>query len=264
LSTREALVSPFRGGGLEVDLTAAFQRQEAAGSYVDSMLHIGGKSVRFEQDAGGCWNARLEVERAIWAVDPWASQNDRVSEQVLDVHACGKTAEQVRQEGLVAVVEDRVPTPGSYQVRVAVKNAGSDPVGSATQFLVIPDLKRTRLAVAGVTVWAGDAPAAASGDVTYRPASEGDPAMRQFHAGEELRYSFRVLGAATDVRLRVLRDGKEAATVPVTVGAGGAVTGVLPLVGMTPGSYVLGAVASMAPGKGKTQSVEEWVDFEIR
>jgi hypothetical protein len=132
------------------------------------------------------------------------------------------------------------------------------------QFLVIPDLKRTPLAISGVTLWTGDAPRPAAGDVAYRPASVGDPAVRRFRVGEEVRYDCRVFGAANDIRVRVLRGGKEIAAASVPAGAGGAVNGTLPLSGIEPGDYVLGIIASGAAAKGKPQRAEQWVDFEIR
>jgi hypothetical protein len=272
---------------LEVNLSASFERQEAAGSYVDSLMHIAAKGVRFDQDAGGCWNARLELVRALWPVDPGIPSNDRVNTQILNLHTCGKIAERVMSEGFVAAVQDRVPSPGAYQVRVAVRNVGADdefsfgpktlvrregtePVktllGSATQFLVIPDLRRGGLAISGVTLWSGDAPATPMGDVAYRPADSGDPAVRRFQAGEEMRYSFRVFGGsaeALDVRLRVLRDGQEVAAAPLTLAAGGEARGVFPLAGLAPGDYLLGVAASIGPGK-KAVKAEQWVDFAVR
>jgi hypothetical protein len=234
-------------------------------------MHIAARGVHFQEAADGCWNARLELVRAIWPVDPGIPQNDRVSTQMLDVHACGNQADRVRQEGIVATVEDRVPTPGGYQVRVAVRNAGAgEPklaLGSATQFLLIPDLHRGGLALSGLTLWSGDAPAAAEGDVSYRPAIAGDPAVRQFRAGDELRYSFRLFGAAPgalDVRVRVLRNGQEVIAAPVAAASGDLFTGVLPLKGMAPGDYVIGVVAASGAGKARAQRAEQWVDFAVR
>jgi VWFA-related protein len=285
---RQALVSPFHTGDLEVNLSASFDRQEAAGSYVDSLLHIAAKGVSFEQDMGGCWNARLELVRALWPVDLGIPPNDRVNTQILDVHTCGKTAERVMSEGLVAAVEDRVPSPGAYQVRVAVRNASADddfsfgpqtlvrregtqPVktllGSATQFLLIPDLRRKGLALSGLILWSGEAPPTPVADVAYRTAKPGDPAVRQFRTGEEMRYAFRVFGGEVgrlDVRLRVLRDGREVAAAPAPLSAEGEASGVFPLTGLMPGDYVLGVEASTAPAKGKAQRAEQWLDFAVR
>jgi VWFA-related protein len=239
---RQALQSAFHSGDLEVSLTATFQRQEAAGSSVASLVHIPADGVRFEQDAGGCANARLEFARAIWPVDPGAPAGDRVYTSTLDVHACGDEAARMRRDGLVAAVEDRVPSPGAYQVRVAVRDENR--VGAATQFLAIPDLRQGGAAPAGLMLWSGEAPEAAKADVSYRASRGGDPAVRRFRADEEVRYTLR---SAREVRARVLREGIEvwATTAP---GVGGA------LPRLAPGRYTFGVAAG---------ATAQWVDFEI-
>ena len=261
-SIREMLDSPFGTGELDVRLTSSFQRQEAAGSYVSSMLEVAAQGLHFSQDTGGCWNARVEVARALRAVNPGMPVNDRVNSQVVDVHTCGAEAERVLAQGLVAAVEDRVPTAGAYQVRLAVRDASPGGAsGTAAQFLAIPDLKTSGLALSGIRLWSGSAPPPETADVEWRHAGGGDPAVRRFAAGDEVHYSFRAFGdgaGAADVRLRVLRDGKEAAVVQPA-----ALEGVMPLAGLPPGRYVVGAIASSAAGK-KSGHAEQWVDFEIR
>jgi hypothetical protein len=126
---RRALTSPFHGGELEVKLTAGFIRQEAAGSYVDLQMHVTPKGVRFEQDAQGCGVARLEWVRALWPLDPGLPPSDRVNTQTFEINTC-KTSDRVREAGFVATVRERVPAPGAYQLRVAVRNVTAHDVGS--------------------------------------------------------------------------------------------------------------------------------------
>ena len=257
--TAEPLLSPFHGGDLEVRLTAWFDRQQAAGSYVRSLIHIDAKGLRFEPDGDGCRKARLEISRALWAVDPGIPQSDRINSQPLNVRACGGDAELMRREGLIAAAEDRVPTPGAYQVRVAVRNAGAEEVGTATQFLAIPDLKRGGLTIAGLTMWSGNAPAAPEADVSYRLPDPGDPGVRRFRTGDEVHYGFRILGGTptSEVRLRILRDGQEVYGL-----ARAPMEGVLPLAGLAPGSYLLGVVASGGTTR-KPLRAEEWLSFTV-
>jgi VWFA-related protein len=258
---REALDSPF-GGDFEVRLTSSFERQEAAGSYVASQVHVAPGSVKLSQDEGGCWNARVEVVRALRAVDPGMPLNDRVNTQSAGIHACGREAEQLLEGGFVAAVEDRVPTPGAYQVRVAVRDAAAPgAIGAATQFLAIPDLKSAGLALSGIRLWSGDEPPPVTADVSWHAAPRGDPGVRCFAAGSEVHYSFRVLGAvpaAVDVRLRVLREGQEVASVQTAPPSG-----LLPIAGLSPGVYAVGAIASGTAGKRELHA-EQWIGFEIR
>jgi len=252
---RQALTSAFRSGDLDLRLTASFQRQEAAGSYVASLVRIAASGVRFDQDAGGCWNARLELARALWPVDPGVPASDRIYASNIDVHACGEEAERMRRDGLIAAVEDRVPSPGAYQVRVAARNIGDEAaVGAATQFLAIPDLRQGGPALSGVTLWSGEGPPAAGADVSYRASREGDPGVRRFRTGDSVHYAVRVFGAAGELRLRVLREGQE-----VWSDATAKPVGLLELRDLAAGPYVLVLTASSGRGRPAEQSV----DFEV-
>src|SRR5205085_11000780 len=137
--------------------------------------------------------------------DPGLPPSDRVTTQSLNMNVCGQTADRVRQDGFVASVEQRVPSPGAYQVRVAMRNEEPEAqpekiaVGAATQFLIVPDLRRSALALSGISVWTGDTPPAPTPDIAYRSARDRDPAVRRFTAGESVRYSFRVFGSPDEV-----------------------------------------------------------------
>jgi VWFA-related protein len=263
---RRALTSPFHSGDLDVSLTASFVRQEAAGSFVDLLMHIGPAGVRFEMSNEGCWNVRLELTRALWPLDPGLAPSDRVATEPLEWNLCGDVADRVRRDGLVAAVRERVPSSGAYQVRVAVRNAADQaakvPVGSATQFLALPDVRKGGLALSGVTVWSADAPATPGGDLTHRPARGSDPAIRKFNAGEELRYTFQVFGNAGELRVGVMRDGQENPAAPAPAGDGGTVSGALSLASLAPGRYVLHV--SAVHSKNKTEHADQFVDFEVR
>jgi VWFA-related protein len=259
---RRALVSPFRSGDLEVRLTANFVRREAMGSFVDLLVHIAPEGVRFERGANGCWTARLELARALWALNPGFAPSDRVNTDLIEVNACGDAAERTRREGIVAAVRERAASPGAYQVRVAVRNADDQgttvPVGSAAQFLVVPDPRKGAPALSGISLWAGNAPTEAGGEVAYRPAADGDAAVRRFSRSDEVRYAFQAFGLPDDVRVSLLRDGEELQV--ATARSGDALSGRLPVAGLTTGAYVLHV--SAARGKG-AERTDEFVDFEI-
>jgi hypothetical protein len=158
----------------------------------------------------------------------------------------------MKEEGLVATVQERVPSPGGFQIRVAVRSG--DRFGAAMQFLTLPDLRRKAMAVSRVELWTADRAPAPSGDMVYRPAADGDPASRRFGAGNEVHYAFRTFGEPDEIRLRVLRAGHE-----VWSRSKAAPAGVLPIDGLSPGVYVLGVAALK-----KAERAEEWIDFEIQ
>jgi hypothetical protein len=139
-------------------------------------------------------------------------------------------------------------------------------VGSASQFVEIPDLKKARFALASIVLQ--DAGVKGSDFISVAPA------RRQFRQGGELEYLCAVQKggdkrATTNLRtqVQVVRDGKEVyasnGNVVDLPGGGHAVFGALRLTAqLTPGEYYLHVVAT-DPRGGKNSAVDQWVDFEV-
>lgn len=97
----------------------------------------------------------------------------------------------------------------------------------------------------------------------YRVASPNDPAVREFHAGETLNYSFRLLRSekkSTDpaeVRVQILHEGKEVyAAPPRNVEPDQPVTGSYTLDASAEAGYYLMQVSS--------GQATQWIDFEVK
>jgi len=273
---KDALVSPFRSGDLDLALTSSVAQTPGRRDAfeIHTLLHIAAQGVRFEPAANGCIAARLELARALWPVDPNLPPNDRVESEMLDLKACGPTAARVQEDGFIATIADPVPLPGAYQMRVAMRNTyqgegfsfgpktlihrdssehNAIPIGSATQFVVVPDLHRTPLALSGITLWSGAAQLPPTAAIAYRPPNPADPAERRFRVGSQLRYSFDIFGSheeAPTTAMRILHDGQEVAA--------GLATGTFPLDTLPPGDYVLGISAQT----GKLRA-DQWIDFTV-
>lgn len=50
---------------------------------------------------------------------------------------------------MVLFTEDMVKKPGAYQLRVALRDVASGRIGSAWQFVEVPDMSQGRLALSG-------------------------------------------------------------------------------------------------------------------
>jgi len=174
----------------------------------------------------------------------------------------------VRRDGGVYRLDVPVPRRGAYQIRVAVRDDASAKVGSASQFIEIPDLKHERFALASIVLQDGAVRAAKS------DFAEVAPARRQFRQGEELEYLCAVekggmASALTDLatEIEILRDGKavysaEAKIVDVPE-RGRAVFGALRLTDkLAPGEYYLHVIAR-DPRGGKNAAADQWTDFEV-
>jgi hypothetical protein len=173
---------------------------------------------------------------------------------------------------------------GAYQLRTAVRDVASGRLGSATQFVEVPDLGRDRLALSGLIMSGAAAPAGGDGP-GGSPTSEIDPdstpAVRRFHRGSAASYALAIYNARVPsaaarpqllVRLSLYRDDRLAQAMPAMPydGAGQADPRRLALAGsfrlgstMEPGRYVLEvAVQDLAAGP-KAGPAAQWMDFEV-
>ena len=180
--------------------------------------------------------------------------------------APGKMAEAQR-DGVLYMLDVPVPKRGAYQIRVGVRDQATARVGSATQFIEIPNLKKGGFALSSVILQDGERSPATSGSESITPA------MRQFKRGSSLEFLCAVAsgrnrkpGLDLTTRVRVLRDGKEMYSAPArlvdTKGSGRAVFGALKLTDkMMPGEYYL--QVSAAEQKGKGEAAGQWTDFTV-
>ena len=290
----EALFSPFRSGDLDVDLAATFQHDDAAGSYVESLIHVRPRGVVFSDGEAGCRTAKLEVLTTAEPLEPASGENGHVNSQMASIEACGDSAEQVLRDGIVYSIPAQVSHPGPYEMRVAVRNVppGEDapsigpaglatrspagikptvPIGSASEYVDVPDLRKTDLALGGVSVRQEGlvAPLDLGAGQIWRPAVDGDPAVREFHPGDTIHYSTRVFegGGQSGTQniqgeLLVMCEGIEISRQPVTVG-GGEIDGNYNLdSAAAAGQYLLRVTVAEGSGK-KQREAAEWTTFSV-
>jgi hypothetical protein len=154
----------------------------------------------------------------------------------------GETYKRVLRDGFVYGVTVPLKKPGPYQLRVALRDKDSERIGSASQFIDVPDIKKNRLALSSIIVRGltaaefarNKAPVKSPGDNASAPSTqsnaavpqsegveEGDaqasPAVRHFHTGLVMEYAYMIFNAqlskATNrpqltTQVRLVRDGK--------------------------------------------------------
>jgi hypothetical protein len=96
--------------------------------------------------------------------------------------------------------------PGEYQLGVAVRDPRVERVGSASQFIDVPDISRNRLTLSGVVI-SGFDPLTARRAPSRDPNNEGlieaidpatTPAVRMLTRGTYLDYGFLIYNAELD------------------------------------------------------------------
>jgi VWFA-related protein len=291
-----AISSPFNSSGVGLRLTSLFGNDVKAGSFVRSVMHINVRDLTFTEEPDG-WHKTMFDVLALTFGD-----NGQVIDQMSKTQTIrmrGETYQHALQNGFVYFMTVPVKKAGAYQLRAALRDTASERVGSASQFIEVPDINKNRLTISGIVVQginpaelrknAGQSPAqdaAASradteqktDDVTNAADPQASPAMRRFQRGMMMQYGYVIYNAKTapapqlTTQVRLFRDGKIVFTgkwsPPDLTGqtdlkritAGG----VLQLgTDMLLGEYVLQIIATDPLAKDKYRTATQWIDFEI-
>ncbi|HXD30833.1 MAG TPA: VWA domain-containing protein [Pyrinomonadaceae bacterium] len=286
----KALFSPFGSADVHVRLTSLFSNDAKLGSMARSMLHVKGDDLTFVDTQDGWHKTTFDVVAVTF------NANGEVVDQVGRTHTLrvkGDGYQHVLNDGFVYFVTFPIKKPGAFQLRVALRDHDSQRVGSATQFIEVPDIKKNRLTLSSVIVTGKDLqkkkPAENSSAGAAAPADSGEEvedatntaAVRRFHVGSVLSYVLAIYNAKLDkstaslqvhTQVRLFRDGnpvftgKEQPLVPgnVTdmkrVPAGGSL-----ILGsdLTPGEYVFQIVVTDLLADAKHRVATQWIDFEL-
>ncbi|HLM57202.1 MAG TPA: VWA domain-containing protein, partial [Pyrinomonadaceae bacterium] len=190
-----ALTSPFTSGGLDLKLTTLFSSPGEQATYMDSLLHMNMGQFKFEDEADGWKKATVDVIAITFG------ENGLVVDQINrteSVRAKDAALRSILADGLVYVMRVPVRKPGAYQLRVAVRDAATEKVGSASQYIEVPNLGKKRLALSGIILTSSpDARAPAPEGGIGNPALR-DAALRRFTPGGSLDYTVDIFNAALD------------------------------------------------------------------
>jgi len=277
----EALQSPFGANQVHVRLTTLFAQSPTAGPFIEAMLHIDGSDLTFTDQPDGWHKAVIDVEAVTFGEDGQAVDS---SGKTYTLQFKDDAYQNALKNGLVYTIQHPVKKPGAYQLRVALRDADSEHVGSASEFIEIPDATKGKLLLSSLVLRQYQPPpdaahpqAAQSPDAPQSQTS-GSPAMRVFTPGEDILYGYQILNAHVDSSQkteletfsRVFRDGQEIFTGKPQPMNGDAQTDVKKLVGggvlklggtMKPGDYVLQVVVTDKVSKA---TATQWSDFEVR
>ncbi len=274
-----ALTSPFSVNELNVRLTTLFGHDREAGSVMYSMLHVDGRDLTFKEEADGWKVATIDV--VAYTFGDYGQAIDSFT-RTHTVRARDDAYQSILEDGLVYTMNVPVKKPGAYQLRIAVRDAETKRVGSASQFIEVPNVNDNRLAVSGLVVTGLDpkkADAQAEGTEPIEP--QAGPSVRRLHAGMTLRYTYTIYNAQAEratrrpqlqTQVRMFRDGRELyAGKPMTYDAGDQTDPKHLRAGgriqlgkeAQPGEYILQVVVTDLAAQKKRNTTTQWIDFEI-
>src|SRR6185503_4132326 len=142
-----ALISPFGAAGIPIRLTSLFANDAKVGSFMRSFLHVDGSALTFTDEPDDWHQAQFDVVAVTFGED--GKIVDEVT-RVDRLRVRGAAYQRVLKAGFVYLVTVPIKKPGAYQLRVALRDQASERVGSSSQFVEVPDMKKRRLEISGI------------------------------------------------------------------------------------------------------------------
>jgi VWFA-related protein len=265
--TNLALASPFSAQDINVELSSFFTNDKTVGSLVRSFVYIAAKDLQFavENDRQ---HASVELHSVIFG------DNGMVVEQATrsaTLNLSQSDYEYALRNGLQMVFDIPVKRPGSYQVRIAARDRSSSRIGSAGQFVAVPDLTKKKPAVSGIVL-------GTARDRTGQGLA--NPGARRFVPNSDLHFAYVLFNAANEngvarnlvMQASLFREGKNIYSAPEAPVTGGdkadpsrfiVTSSVVLAPDLEPGTYYLQVVIKDADSKKKSAPLVQWIEFEV-
>jgi VWFA-related protein len=275
-----ALTSPFASQQIALRLNSLFGAGGQAGPFIRSLVHVRAQDIKFEDGPEGSKKAIFDIVGIAFG------DNGMVADQTSRTYTLTVTKDglgRLLQNGFVYDFTFPIKKPGAYQLRVAIRDQASDKVGSANQFVDVPNLKKERLVLSGVVLDNVSVPNWQLMQEGKPPAEPSDPltdtSLRQFKRATVLSYGLSIFnakpgsaeGGSLTWQMRLFRDGKmifEGKPQPATAKSAQALQPSLAgslLLGreMLPGDYVIQITVTDKLAKEKYNTATQFVQFEV-
>ena len=144
-----ALLSPFSVRGLDLKLTSVFMNDATLGSTMKSMLLMDAEKLTFTKRSDG----KFETVFNVIAVT--LGDSGAVTDQITRVEkiiVSQDTLERFVSEGMVYGLNIPISKPGAYMLRIAVRDAASGRIGSASQYVEVPNVSKDRMTLSSLII----------------------------------------------------------------------------------------------------------------
>ena len=263
-----AVASPFGASGINVRLTPLFVDDPNRGPMLRLFVVLDANDLTFIEEADKSNAAHLALSTVFFGEN---GSVVRQHDHSATLRLRGEPFERAQREPLVYSFDIPAKDAGKFQFRIVVADTSSSRIGSAGQFLTIPDLKNG-LALSGILLQPDKNSSSSSNEDLFLAA-----ALRSFRQGTSLLFGYTIYNATADAarssrltsQLVIFRDGRRIFSFnpsPVNtkdqadlnrISAGGRLE-----IGpeMTPGEYVL---LVMVEDQSVKRTATQWVPFEV-
>lgn len=278
----EAIVAPLPRAGLNIQLTAFFVNNQTGGNVVRTLVHLKGNEITFTDEPNGFKKVVFDV------VAVTLNEKNEVVDEFNRTHIFKVEAAAlplIKQNGMLYTTDVPIKKAGNYNFRLAIRDANSKMLGSAGQIVQVPDLKKSKIFMSGITITAVDANGKFVSSTAVKPenalsiaASTDIAAIRIFRPDTVTAYSYTIYNASIDktsnqpklsVQMSLYKDGKlisEGTPQPADLEKQSDMTrindyGYLRLKpGLEKGNYVIQLIIKDLLSNAITS---QWVDFEV-
>jgi VWFA-related protein len=262
------LQSPVGADGINLRLTSFFV-ETTTSAQIRSLLHLDARDLTFADASDGSRTATIDIVALTIGLGGNVVDQVKRSQTITIEHA---KYDELIKEGLVYLLDVPVKEPGPYELRLAVLDIASKRVGSARQFIEIPNLRKGRLVITGLTISGRDIGGAdpKTSEAIWLAKPSG-PAVRKFPVGSTVDYGYAIYGTNSSsskslaVQTRIYRDTKEifvGQAQPLILNQSGQPAGgSFELNNTVPGWYTL--EISISAEKSTRPLAVQWIDFEV-
>jgi VWFA-related protein len=271
-SLMEAVSSPFRAGRIRVEMESRYRasapdpKTKLRSALLEVAMQVEGRELKFADSEDG--NQALVYSAVVIVSGPDGAPVAREG-RTFSMRLTPQQDEEAAATGVRPSLEIRLPGPGAYQVRGAVRDESSGEVGSAYTFVQAPDFNEARMTLSSIELSA------------YPDRWDGSGRVAGgYAAGAPLYFRCGLFGFRTDsspphegkveVRMAVFRaeDGRpqrETRTIeaPPESLAEHVIAGRLDLAGLEPGEYTMQLLAWDRLARTKTGVAAQWTRFRI-
>ena len=280
---QNAIFSPFLHTDLSVNMAAGYIRDAKAGYLIRSWVHLDPKDIKIAETEDG--GARIDLETVCLTSDINGVIHDLVEAAYsfnIDPENKSENIAWIQKHGIRFAMMLPVKKPGSYYVRTAVQDVESEKVGSAYQFVEIPDLGKKGIALSNIFMITSDEDLqwmlsnAAKGIneglffPVFRAEEVRSPALRTYAFGDRLQTLAMIYnvdeksaaGSEIEMYSILYKDGKEhmrSNPRPVIPGSAGTLEGIPVSQTLTmgsdllPGDYVIQLVVTDKKNSNKPE-----------